>query len=87
MLYDEHYPTGLPGPVASQAWYDESAIRALTLIPRDKAIFAIGTYGYHWDDTGDKRPAEELAAQPWAGCVLQLRVETPGLPANFARLI
>ncbi|TDP62547.1 SMP-30/gluconolactonase/LRE family protein [Roseateles toxinivorans] len=34
----------------------------------------------------DKRPAEELAAQPWAGCVLQLRVETPGLPANFARL-
>ena len=58
MLYDEHYPTGLPGPVASQAWYDESAIRALTLIPRHKAIFAIGTYGYHWDDTGDKRPAE-----------------------------
>jgi sugar lactone lactonase YvrE len=22
----------------------------------------------------DKRPAEELARQPWAGCVLQLRV-------------
>lgn len=34
----------------------------------------------------DKRPAEELAAQPWAGCVLQLRVEAPGLPANFAHL-
>ena len=58
MLYDEHYPTGLPGPVASQSWYDESAIRALTLIPKHKAIFAIGTYGYHWDDTGDKRPAD-----------------------------
>jgi cellulose synthase/poly-beta-1,6-N-acetylglucosamine synthase-like glycosyltransferase/peptidoglycan/xylan/chitin deacetylase (PgdA/CDA1 family)/spore germination protein YaaH len=58
MLYDEHYPTGDPGPVAGQAWYDESAVRALTLIPREKAIFAIGTYGYHWDDTGDKRPAE-----------------------------
>lgn len=26
------------------------------------------------------RPAEELAAQPLAGCVLQLRVEVPGLP-------
>ncbi len=58
MLYDEHYPTGDPGPVASQAWYDESAVRALTLIPKEKAIFAIGTYGYDWDDTGDKRPAE-----------------------------
>lgn len=58
MLYDEHYPTGDPGPVASQSWYDESAVRALTMIPKEKAIFAIGTYGYHWDDTGDDRPAE-----------------------------
>ncbi len=31
------------------------------------------------------RPAEELAAQPLAGCVLSLRVEVPGLPVNFAR--
>lgn len=34
----------------------------------------------------DKRPAEELARQPWAGCVLQMRVEVPGLPVNFAVL-
>jgi sugar lactone lactonase YvrE len=34
----------------------------------------------------EKRPAEELAAQPWAGCVLKLRVEVPGLQANRARL-
>jgi sugar lactone lactonase YvrE len=32
------------------------------------------------------RPADELAAQPWAGAVLAMRVEVPGLPANFARL-
>ncbi|OYV01131.1 MAG: gluconolactonase [Burkholderiales bacterium PBB5] len=32
------------------------------------------------------RPAEELAAQPLAGCVLQLRVDVPGLPAHLARL-
>ena len=31
----------------------------------------------------EKRPAEELAAQPLAGCVLQLRVDVPGLPANL----
>ncbi len=60
MLYDEHYATGDPGPVASQSWYDEHAVRALTLIPKEKAIFAIGTYGYHWDDTGDQRPAEAV---------------------------
>lgn len=34
----------------------------------------------------DKRPAEELAAQPLAGCVLQLRVDVPGLPAHLAQL-
>ncbi len=33
----------------------------------------------------DKRPAEELAALPWSGRVLMLRVDVPGLPVNFAR--
>jgi sugar lactone lactonase YvrE len=32
----------------------------------------------------EKRPADELAQQPWAGCVLSLRVDVPGLPVNFA---
>ena len=32
------------------------------------------------------RPAEELAAQPLAGCVLQLRVDVPGLPAHLVHL-
>ncbi|HWP18586.1 MAG TPA: SMP-30/gluconolactonase/LRE family protein [Burkholderiaceae bacterium] len=31
----------------------------------------------------EKRPAEELAAQPWAGCVLEVRVDVEGLPVNF----
>jgi sugar lactone lactonase YvrE len=30
----------------------------------------------------EKRPVEELESQPWAGRVLSLRVEVPGLPAN-----
>lgn len=32
------------------------------------------------------RPAEELAAQPWAGCVLRVRVEVPGLAPQRVRL-
>lgn len=31
------------------------------------------------------RPVQELAALPFSGCVLQLRVDVPGLPVNFAR--
>lgn len=34
----------------------------------------------------EKRPADELAREPLAGCVLQLRVDVPGLPANFASI-
>jgi sugar lactone lactonase YvrE len=32
----------------------------------------------------EKRPDQELAEQPWAGQVLQCRVDVPGLPTNFA---
>jgi sugar lactone lactonase YvrE len=32
----------------------------------------------------EKRPAAELADQPWAGCLLALDVDVPGLPVNFA---
>jgi sugar lactone lactonase YvrE len=31
------------------------------------------------------RPEAELASQPWAGRVLCMRVDVPGLPANFAQ--
>jgi sugar lactone lactonase YvrE len=34
----------------------------------------------------ENRPADELAAQPLAGCVLTTRVDVPGLPAHFVRL-
>jgi sugar lactone lactonase YvrE len=34
----------------------------------------------------EKRPDEELARQPAAGCVLHCRVDVPGLPVNFARV-
>ena len=32
------------------------------------------------------RPEAELVRQPWAGCVLSLKVDVPGLPANFAKV-
>lgn len=32
----------------------------------------------------ENRPAAELATQPFAGCVLAIDVDVPGLPVNFA---
>ena len=34
----------------------------------------------------ENRPADELAQQPLAGCVLTVEVSVPGLPVNMARL-
>jgi sugar lactone lactonase YvrE len=31
----------------------------------------------------EKRPPTELIEQPYAGCVLALEVDVPGLPVNF----
>src|SRR5581483_4203705 len=48
MNYDEHYPGGTPGPVASQDWFTSNLVAAKKKIPADKFICAIGNYGYDW---------------------------------------
>jgi peptidoglycan-N-acetylglucosamine deacetylase len=48
MNYDEHYPGGPSGPVASQDWFVHNLQFAETVIPREKIICAIANYGYDW---------------------------------------
>jgi cellulose synthase/poly-beta-1,6-N-acetylglucosamine synthase-like glycosyltransferase/spore germination protein YaaH/peptidoglycan/xylan/chitin deacetylase (PgdA/CDA1 family) len=48
MNYDEHYPGGTPGPVASQEWFSGNLEAAVKEIPKEKLICAIGNYGYDW---------------------------------------
>jgi cellulose synthase/poly-beta-1,6-N-acetylglucosamine synthase-like glycosyltransferase/peptidoglycan/xylan/chitin deacetylase (PgdA/CDA1 family)/spore germination protein YaaH len=48
MNYDEHEVESLPGPIASQEWFVNNLRRALTLVPKEKLICAIGNYGYDW---------------------------------------
>ncbi len=48
MNYDEHFPGGTPGPVASQDWFTDNLDSAVQKIPREKLICAIGNYGYDW---------------------------------------
>jgi len=48
MDYDEHFPGGQPGPVASQEWFVRNLQFAKSVIPQDKLICAIGNYGYDW---------------------------------------
>jgi cellulose synthase/poly-beta-1,6-N-acetylglucosamine synthase-like glycosyltransferase/peptidoglycan/xylan/chitin deacetylase (PgdA/CDA1 family) len=48
MNYDEHYPGGSSGPVASQDWFVQNLNFAKTVIPQEKIICAIANYGYDW---------------------------------------
>ncbi len=48
MNYDEHFPGGASGAVASQDWFVDNLKYDESVIPRDKIICAIANYGYDW---------------------------------------
>ena len=48
MNYDQHYPGGDPGAVASQDWFVKNLQEALKVIPKQKIICAVANYGYDW---------------------------------------
>ena len=48
MVYDEHEQTSVPGPVASQSWYDDQLDRLAKLLPPEKTVIGVGDYGYDW---------------------------------------
>jgi peptidoglycan-N-acetylglucosamine deacetylase len=48
MVYDQHYQTGKPGPIAGQDWYEDNLAVTKAMIPADKVIVGIGAYGYDW---------------------------------------
>jgi cellulose synthase/poly-beta-1,6-N-acetylglucosamine synthase-like glycosyltransferase/peptidoglycan/xylan/chitin deacetylase (PgdA/CDA1 family)/spore germination protein YaaH len=48
MNYDEHEVESEPGPIASQTWFTNNLKRVLKLVPKEKIICALGSYGYDW---------------------------------------
>ncbi|MGA2132248.1 MAG: glycosyltransferase [Bryobacteraceae bacterium] len=48
MVYDEHYQSGEPGPIASQAWFEKQINRLSAALPPEKTVIGIGNYGYDW---------------------------------------
>ncbi|MBL4937404.1 chitinase [Clostridium sp. YIM B02515] len=54
MTYDEHYPGGQPGPVASIGWVQRIVNYASSVIPKSKLLLGIAAYGYDWTVSGGK---------------------------------
>lgn len=58
MAYDEHWPAGTPGPIASTPWFSSVVRRAVSQLPPAEAIVALASYAYDWSMEG---PATILA--------------------------
>jgi spore germination protein YaaH len=54
MTYDEHYPGGTPGPIASIGWVESVIKYAITVIPKEKLLLGTSAYGYDWSSNGTK---------------------------------
>ncbi|MEI6603467.1 MAG: polysaccharide deacetylase family protein [Clostridia bacterium] len=59
MAYDESYPEGNPGPIASKAWFETGIDEVLTKIDKKKTIIACGQYAYDWN-IDSKKPAMSM---------------------------
>ncbi len=49
MNYDQHQTESDPGPVAAQDWFADNLRDALKIVPKEKIICALGSYGYDWE--------------------------------------
>ena len=48
MVYDEHYQSGEPGPVASGDWFYNELEALAKVLPPAKTVIGFGNYGYDW---------------------------------------
>jgi cellulose synthase/poly-beta-1,6-N-acetylglucosamine synthase-like glycosyltransferase/peptidoglycan/xylan/chitin deacetylase (PgdA/CDA1 family)/spore germination protein YaaH len=48
MNYDENQAGGDPGPIASQDWFMQNLRDVLKVVPKEKIICSLGSYGYDW---------------------------------------
>jgi spore germination protein YaaH len=62
MAYDQHYAGKDAGSVAAQDWYERNLTARMKEIDPQKAIIAIGNYGYDWT-RDSKESAKEVTFQ------------------------
>ena len=65
MNYDQHFSTSAPGPIASQSWFVKNLRDLKKVVPPQKLICAIASYGYDWSipKTGQRPEARNVTVQ------------------------
>jgi peptidoglycan-N-acetylglucosamine deacetylase len=51
MNYDQHQTESEPGPIAAQDWFVDNLKAVLKIVPKEKIICDLGSYGYDWITT------------------------------------
>lgn len=61
MMYDEHWSSGSPGPIASLNWFADVLHKRQRDVPAKKMVVAIGNYAYDWETgkVAEERSFEE----------------------------
>ncbi len=67
MNYDRHQAESDAGPIAPQDWFTDNLRNVLKIVPKEKIICALGSYGYDWETplnppktTKKLRPGEDV---------------------------
>jgi spore germination protein len=53
MIYDNHGQFSKPGPITPMDWYQQVLDYNLKIIPKEKLVVGLPTYGYIWGTNGD----------------------------------
>ncbi|MDD5306254.1 MAG: glycosyltransferase [Deltaproteobacteria bacterium] len=61
MAYDEHFPSSVPGPIASRKWLEASLDEILPRIPADRLVMILGAYGYGWNTNRPQQLADGVS--------------------------
>jgi peptidoglycan-N-acetylglucosamine deacetylase len=67
MNYDQHQSVSTgPGPLASQDWFLDNLKAALKVVPKEKLICSLGSYGWDWTTAlpDPKHPASKETPDP-----------------------
>jgi spore germination protein len=53
MIYDRHGQFSKPGPITPMDWYKQVLDYNLKVIPKEKLVIGLPTYGYLWENSGN----------------------------------
>ena len=90
MNYDQHQTESGPGPIASQDWFVDNLKNVLKVVPKEKLICSLGSYGYDWTmplatpKAKGKAPRSAPAAQAKPVSVIELSTQEAWQAASDA---